>query len=88
MGASIFPISNYGGSQYDINILVWKVNSKKLSHAEHTKSNSRMGPERIRAHLSFVLSEGAPSGLSQGYNCGSGNVCGRTRQSQLSAHSV
>ncbi|XP_047065639.1 uncharacterized protein LOC124673642 [Lolium rigidum] len=24
MGASIFPISNYGGSQYDINILVWK----------------------------------------------------------------
>ena len=58
MGASIFPISNYGGSQYDINILVWKVNSKKLSHAEHTKSNSRMGPDRIRAHLSLVLSEG------------------------------
>ncbi|URD96061.1 carboxyl-terminal peptidase [Musa troglodytarum] len=24
MGASIFPISNYDGSQYDINILVWK----------------------------------------------------------------
>ncbi|KAL6856153.1 hypothetical protein ACP4OV_018955 [Aristida adscensionis] len=24
MGASIFPISNYGRSQYDINILVWK----------------------------------------------------------------
>jgi hypothetical protein len=37
MGASIFPISNYGGSQYDINILVWKVKYKKLSHAQHTK---------------------------------------------------
>ncbi|KAJ3687215.1 hypothetical protein LUZ61_016379 [Rhynchospora tenuis] len=24
MGASIYPISNYGGSQYDISILVWK----------------------------------------------------------------
>ncbi|KAL3622385.1 hypothetical protein CASFOL_033796 [Castilleja foliolosa] len=24
MGASIFPISSYGGSQYDISILVWK----------------------------------------------------------------
>ncbi|GJN09928.1 hypothetical protein PR202_ga27982 [Eleusine coracana subsp. coracana] len=24
MGASIFPISNYGGSQYDISILIWK----------------------------------------------------------------
>lgn len=35
MGASIFPISNYGGSQYDINILVWKVNSKELSHARN-----------------------------------------------------
>jgi len=25
MGASIFPISNYAGSQYDISILIWKV---------------------------------------------------------------
>lgn len=25
MGASIYPISNYDGSQYDISILVWKV---------------------------------------------------------------
>jgi len=25
MGASIFPISNYAGSQYDVNILIWKV---------------------------------------------------------------
>jgi Neprosin len=27
MGASIYPASNYRGSQYDISILVWKVNS-------------------------------------------------------------
>lgn len=26
MGASIYPTSNYRGSQYDISILVWKVN--------------------------------------------------------------
>ncbi|KAG6490287.1 hypothetical protein ZIOFF_051576 [Zingiber officinale] len=24
MGATIFPLSKYGGSQYDINMLVWK----------------------------------------------------------------
>ncbi|XBI54145.1 hypothetical protein VPH35_036240 [Triticum aestivum] len=37
MGASIFPISNYGGSQYDINILVWKVNYKRPSHADQIR---------------------------------------------------
>jgi hypothetical protein len=30
MGASIFPISNYGGSQYDISILIWKVSMEQL----------------------------------------------------------
>ena len=25
MGASIFPLSGYSGSQYDISILIWKV---------------------------------------------------------------
>lgn len=28
MGATIYPISNYDGSQYDISILVWKVHPK------------------------------------------------------------
>jgi hypothetical protein len=31
MGASIFPISNYAGSQYDISILIWKVSIKQLN---------------------------------------------------------
>ncbi|THU61247.1 hypothetical protein C4D60_Mb07t21290 [Musa balbisiana] len=30
MGASIFPLSDYGGSQYDISILVWKVQTKLM----------------------------------------------------------
>jgi len=30
MGASIFPISNYVGSQYDISILIWKVSIEQL----------------------------------------------------------
>lgn len=80
MGASIFPISNYGGSQYDINILVWKVNSKKLSHAEHTTNQIHEWTRResvVPTCLLFFLK--APSGLSQGYNCGSGPVCGHTR---------
>lgn len=33
MGATISPISYYGGSQYDISILVWKVIIKQSSHA-------------------------------------------------------
>jgi hypothetical protein len=30
MGASIFPLSGYSGSQYDISLLIWKV-SKQLN---------------------------------------------------------
>ena len=78
MGASIFPISNYGGSQYDINILVWKVNSKKLSHAEHTTNQIHEWDRResvVPTCLLFFL-----KASSQGYNCGSSPVCGRTRR--------
>lgn len=31
MGASIFPISSYKGSQYDISLLIWKVISLKTN---------------------------------------------------------
>jgi hypothetical protein len=30
MGASIFPVSGYRGSQYDISLLVWKVDEYNL----------------------------------------------------------
>lgn len=30
MGASISPVSGYQNSQYDISILIWKVNSKNF----------------------------------------------------------
>jgi hypothetical protein len=28
MGASIFPLSGYSGSQYDISLLIWKVSKQ------------------------------------------------------------
>lgn len=32
IGAAVSPISSYGGSQYDITILIWKVRLSSLSN--------------------------------------------------------
>jgi len=51
MGASIFPISGYGGSQYDISILVWKVTTKahmQMQINRHFYSNRE---QRFLQHL-------------------------------------
>lgn len=37
MGASIFPVSGYHGSQYDISILVWKVKNKRPDKKKYIK---------------------------------------------------
>ena len=55
MGASIFPISNYGGSQYDINILVWKVKYKSPSHAHHILTNGAGESIALPTCFLFVL---------------------------------
>lgn len=39
MGASVYPVSGYGDSQYDINILVWKVETILLSWKVETIEN-------------------------------------------------
>jgi len=33
MGATITPVSGYRNSQYDISILIWKVNSREYSYS-------------------------------------------------------
>lgn len=35
MGASISPVSGFHNSQYDISILVWKVNAKAYVNGDH-----------------------------------------------------
>lgn len=51
MGASIYPISGYGGPQYDISILVWKVKKKKertqSSHASYINKCSKISRESL-----------------------------------------
>jgi hypothetical protein len=63
MGASISPLSNYGGSQYDINILVWKVKYKKPSHACVYTQTKFMNGASESMPTCFLFFPEAPPGL-------------------------
>lgn len=43
MGGSIYPISRYGGPQYDVSILIWKVRRKRACnvHSNLKKKNKK-----------------------------------------------
>lgn len=52
MGASIFPISGYSGSQYDISILIWKVSEQLiLYYCLRIVTKHECRPQGIFAHL-------------------------------------
>jgi hypothetical protein len=58
MGASIFPLSGYSGSQYDISILIWKV-SKQFNLVQSEIVSQACRPENL-CPLAAVLFTLAP----------------------------